>query len=302
MCSIEADRRPGGYAREKTANRGCGKEKPAMRTRGRLSTISIVLLGLAGPLLAQFTAEEIAERPKWEEFLLNAGIVKEEQITSEAVTSPWKLTLEQAGTTRNALWKNPEGRMKGYIEGWKYEIAAYQIDKFLGLNMVPPTVEKRLHGNAGSCQLWVEAKMTMKDKVEKKIAVPPRYVFNYNRAMNLQRAFDNLIGNEDRHQKNYLITDDWRIILIDHSRTFRTGKKWTTELPYGEKNKEGLILKSMPKDLLEKMKALNTEVIKGIVGANLTDDEIQAVLARRDLIVQYIDRLVRQNGEENVLY
>ena len=120
--------------------------------------------------------------------------------------------------------------------------------------------------------------------------------------MNLQRAFDNLIGNEDRHQKNYLITEDWRVILIDHSRTFRTGKKWTTELPYGEKNKEKLILKTMPRALLEKMKALDAEVIKGVVGDNLNDDEIQALLARRDLIVQHIDKIIKQDGEENVLY
>jgi hypothetical protein len=264
--------------------------------------ISVVLLGFAAPLLAQFTPQEVAERAKWEDFLLNAAIIKDQQITSGAVTNPWRLTLERDGVTRDALWKNAEGRMQGYIEGWKYEIAAYQFDKYLDLNMVPPTVEKRFNDHRGSCQLWMDAKMTMKDKVDKKIAVPPVKVFGYNRALNLQRAFDNLIGNEDRHQKNYLITEDWRIILIDHSRTFRTGKKWMSELPYGEKNREGLILKTMPKAMLEKMKALDEAVIKGIVGDNLTDDEIKAVLARRDLIVQYIDKLVKQNGEENVLY
>ena len=271
----------------------------------RLSVLVLLVLGSCLPLLAQLTADELAERPKWEDFLLSANIVGEEQLgldDRQAVTHPWKLTVEHAGVTKNALWKNPEGRLKGFIEGWKYEIAAYQFDKHLELNMVPPTVEKRLHDNRGSCQLWVEAKMTMKDKVEKKIAVPPRFVFSYNRALNLQRAFDNLIGNEDRHQNNYLITEDWRVILIDHSRSFRTGKKWTNELPYGEKNKEGLVLKTMPKAMLEKMKALDFNMIKGFVGDNLTDDEINAVLARRNLIVEHIDKLVKQTGEENVLY
>jgi hypothetical protein len=269
----------------------------------RLFIISIVLLGFGLPLRAQFTPAELAERPKWEDFLLNAAITKEEQISGrEAVTSPWKLTLEKDGVTRSGLWKNPEGRMQGYIEGWKYEIAAYQLDKYLGLGMVPPTVERRLHERRGSCQLWVESKMTMRDKVEKKIPVPPVKVFGYNRALNLQRAFDNLIGNEDRHQKNYLITEDWRVILIDHSRTFRTTKKWLTELPYGEKNREGLVLKTMPRTLLEKMKALDAGVIKGIVGENLNDEEIKGVLARRDLIIQHIDKLVKESGEENVLY
>jgi hypothetical protein len=238
----------------------------SMKTLGRLFSISIVLVGLGLPLSAQFTDREVAEWPRWEAFLRDAAIVKESQITEGAVTAPWKLTLEKDGVTRNGLWKNPEGRMQGYIEGWKYEIAAYQFDRYLGLNMVPPTIERRLHDHRGSCQLWMDSRMNMKDKVEKKIPVPPVKVFAYNRALNLQRAFDNLIGNEDRHQKNYLITDDWRIILIDHSRTFRTGKKWMTELPYGENNKEGLVLKTMPRAMLEKMKALDESVVQGIVG------------------------------------
>ena len=261
-----------------------------------------LLLGFSLPVLAQFTPEEVAERPKWEEFLLNANVVAEKQITSDAVTNPWRITLELDGVTNDALWKNVEGRPKGYIEGWKYEIAAYLLDKYLGLNMVPPTVEKRFHNNRGSCQLWVKAKMSMKEKVEQKIKTPPIKVFYYNRALNLQRYFDNLIGNEDRHQNNYLITEDWRILLIDHSRSFRTGKKWTTELPYGEKNKEGLVLKEMPRELFEKTKALTFEAIRGAVGDTLTDEEINAVLARRDLIVQHINRLIEKNGEENVLY
>jgi hypothetical protein len=273
-----------------------------MRKLRDTSIFIFVLLGLALPVLAQFTPEELAERPKWEEFLLNANIVKEEQDRSGAVTNPWRLTLELNGVTNDALWKNPEGRQKGYIEGWKYEIAAYLFDKHLGLNMVPPTVEKRFHNNAGSCQLWITAKMTMKDKVDKKIKTPPIKVFNYNRALNLQRFFDNLVGNEDRHQNNYLITEDWRVLLIDHSRTFRTGKKWTTELPYGEKNKEGLVQKDMPKEMFEKMKALTYDGIKGFVGGNLTDDEINAVLARRDLIVQHINKMIEKSGEANVLY
>jgi hypothetical protein len=273
-----------------------------MRKASAAIVFIFFLTGFALPLLAQFTPEEIAERPKWEEFLLNANIVKEQQLTSDAVTKPWRITLELDGITNDALWKDVEGRQKGYIEGWKYEIAAYLFDKHLGLNMVPPTVEKRFHNNRGSCQLWITSKMTMKTKVEQKIKTPPIKVFYYNKALNLQRYFDNLIGNEDRHQNNYLITDDWRIILIDHSRSFRTGKKWTTDLPYGEKNKEGLVLKEMPRELFEKTKALTFEEIKGFVGDTLTDDEINAILARKDLIIQHINKMIKKNGEANVLY
>ena len=273
-----------------------------MKKSTLIAMVGLVFFLSLAPCFAQFTEEEVAERPKWEEFLLNANVVKEEQIRSEAVTNPWHLTLELNGVTNDALWKDVEGRVKGYIEGWKYEIAAYLFDKYLGLNMIPPTVEKRFHNKRGSCQLWVASEMTLKTKVEKKIKVPNIKVFYYNRALNLQRFFDNLIGNEDRHQNNYLITSDWRILLIDHSRTFRTGGKWTKELPYGEKNKEGLVQKDMPKAIFEKMKTLTFDAIKGFVGDYLSDDEINAVLARKDLIIEHINKLIEKNGEANVLY
>lgn len=256
------------------------------------------------PLFPQFTLDEVAERGKWEEFLRTASILKEEQLVGpEAVTSPWKLTLEKDGITRNALWKNPEGRLKGFVEGWKYEIAAYLMDNYLELNMVPPTVERRFHNNCGSCQVWVDYQMTLKQKTEKSIKTPPIKLMHWNRAVYLQRAFDNLIGNEDRHMNNILITSDWRMILIDHSRSFRTGKKFIQSLIYTEKHREGpKPMSELPRAFVEKIKALNFDLIKGIVGEYLTDDEIKAVLARKELILQAIDKLIQEKGEAAVLY
>jgi hypothetical protein len=266
--------------------------------------IAVTILAFALPAFSQFTEEELAERPKWEEFLISAEIVKSEQmIGPESVTSPWHLTLQQDSITRDALWKDVEGRLGGHIEGWDYEIAAYRFDKYLGLNMVPPTVEKRFREKRGSCQLWVSYWKTLKKIKEEKIKMPPIKVFYYNRALYLQRAFDNLIANEDRHQNNYLFTEDWRMLLIDHSRTFRTGGKWSKELIYTEKYKEGpMVMKELPRAFYEKIKALDYDIIKGFVGEYLKDDEIKAVLARKDLIIKEIEKLIKQNGEENVLY
>ena len=74
----------------------------------------------------------------------------------EGVTRPWKLTLRRGEVVRYALWKDASGIRGGFWEGWKYEIAAYLLDKRLGVGMVPPTVEKALDGSPGSCQLWIE--------------------------------------------------------------------------------------------------------------------------------------------------
>ena len=264
----------------------------------------IVFIGFQFQALAQFTPDELTEREKWEEFLKTAEIIGQKQQKSrEAVTEPWDLTLEKNGITRKALWKNAEGRMKGSMENWKWEIAAYRLDKYLELNMVPPTVEKRFRAKRGSCQLWVDYWIKAKQKNEQKIKVLSYKIFYYNRATYLRWAFDNLIANEDRHSGNIFITKDWRIILPDHSRTFRTSKKFTKNLIYTEKHKEGpKIMKELPRAFVEKLKSLNFELIRDIVGEYLKDKEIDAVLLRRDLILEVVNKRIKKLGEDKVLY
>jgi hypothetical protein len=277
-----------------------------MKKRLILFVAMVIVLGFSLQSIAQFTKEELAEREKWEEFLKTAEIVGQDQPFEkrEAVTDPWVLTLEKDGVTHDAIWKDVAGRQKGFFESWKWEIAAYRLDKHLGLNMVPPTVERRFQGNRGSCQLWITTMMSLKKKFEEKIKTPSYKVFYWNRAFYKQRAFDNLIANDDRHQNQYLITEDWRMILIDHSRSFRTSKKFTKKLIYDEKNKEGptFIMKQLPRALYEKIKSLNAEVIKGVVGEYLKDKEIEAVLVRKDLIVKWVEDRIKKMGEDEVLY
>ncbi len=266
----------------------------------------VIVLGFSFQSIAQFTKEEVADREKWEEFLKTAEIVGQNQPFEkrEAVTNPWVLNLEKDGVKNNAIWKDVAGRAKGFMENWKWEIAAYRLDKYLGLNMVPPTVERRFQENRGSCQLWVTSMMSLRTKFDDKIKTPSYRVFNWNRAFYKQRAFDNLIANEDRHQNQYLITEEWSMILIDHSRSFRTSKKFTKKLIYYEKYKEGptFIMKELPRAFYEKIKSLNAEVIKNAVGEYLTDKEIEAVLVRKDLIVKWVEDRIKKMGEDKVLY
>jgi hypothetical protein len=276
-----------------------------MRNRIIIPFFFIAFLGFQFQLIAQFTPEELAEREKWEKFLQEAKIISSSKDfpESEAVTEPWTLVLEKDGVTRRALWKNPEGRLKGFLDTWKCEIAAYRLDKVLGLNMVSPTVEKRLQGNKGSCQLMLENVIMLRTKQEEKIKTPSYRIVHLNRATYLQRAWDNLIANTDRNMGDILYTEDWRMILIDHSRAFRSSKKYTKNLIYTEKHKEGpKIMKELPRAFVEKLKSLNFKLIKDIVGEYLTDKEIDAVLLRRDLILKVIDERIKKLGEDKVLY
>jgi hypothetical protein len=268
--------------------------------------LAVICLGVGVRVFGQLTAAEQGEYDKWEDFLKTAKVVASRQLPkSEGVTTPWELTLEKDGVQHKALWKNALGeRVGGYKETWKGEIAAYRLSRLLGLNMVPATVEREFHGDRGSCQLWIDSWNTMEGIRAKKLNPPGPKVNGFFRALFLQRAFDNLISNEDRHQRNYLIMDDWRMILIDHSRSFRTTKKFRTRLIYDEKYKEGptFIMAELPRAFVEAMKALTPETLRQLVGEYLTDDEISATMDRRDLIIAWLDKRIAELGENKVIY
>lgn len=253
---------------------------------------------------AQFTEGEIAQREKFEEFLKTADIIKAQEL-KEGVTKPWRLFLKKGDDEFSGCWKNPQGVQNGHLEGWQYEIAAYQMDKLLGLNMIPPTVEREFDGRKGSLQLWAEIEFSLLDIMDQGIPLPDRNpeATIFNRGKYLARAFDSLIGNDDRTQQNVLYTKDWRVILIDHSRAFRSTRKYRKRLLYGKKgSKEKKLFRQLPHSFVEKVKALEFEKIKKAVGPYLTDNEINAVLDRKKLLLAEIEEMIKEKGQDKVLY
>jgi hypothetical protein len=279
--------------------------------KSRMKPFKAVVIVLAGffliPFVAstQFTREEIASFEAWEAFLRKAEILSFRQLKGpEAVSEPWIFELQTKDRNGRGLWKNVTGMPKGFPENWKAEVAAYRLSRLLGLEMVPPTVERRFLGMAGSVQAWIEGTRSLKELIEQNIVTPPERGNDWVRAFFIQQAFDNLIANYDRHQGNYLITPDWRMILIDHSRALQAGSKFDTELIF-DKNSAGdeaAYMRQLPRTFVDKLRALDFSAIRSAVDRYLTDKEIRAVLTRRDLILKCLDRRIREWGEESVLY
>jgi hypothetical protein len=61
-------------------------------------------------------------------------------------------------------------------------------------------------------------------------------------------------------------------------------------------------MSELPRAVVDKVKALDFAAIRSVVGDYLSDDEINAVLIRRELILKEIDRLVKATGEDKVFY
>jgi hypothetical protein len=269
--------------------------------------LSVGLAAAARPAAAQFRPEEIAQREAQEQFLLTADIVGSEPI-GEGVTKPYKLFLKKGDVETQAAWKNPHGMMNGYLEGWQYEIAAYRMDKLIGLNMVPPAVEREFKGKQGALVLWAKNKYSLLKLVEEGIRIPPEATDHTEKMKWLARAWDCLIANEDRTQQNVLYTEDWRMILFDHSRAFRSTKEFTNRLMFGRNgikmSMQGTpwLFRRLPRWFVDNIKGLTFESIQAAVGEYLKDKEIRAILDRRGLLLREIDDMIKEQGEAAVIY
>jgi len=277
-------------------------------TRKVTSAAVFVCLMAAGILAApQFKPEEIAQREQWENFLLTAEIVGAEPL-KEGVTKPYRLTLKKGDIEAKAAWKNPGGKDNGISDNWKAEIAAYRMDKLLGLNAVPPVVEREFKGKAGCLSLWAESKTNYLKFMESGEKTPPEAIEKTDRMKYIMRLWDCLIANADRTQENILLTEDWRTILFDHSRAFQSDQKFVRQLVYGSNgifkldNGRPMLFRRVPRAMVEKIKGLTPASIKAAVGPYLTDKEIDGVVSRIPHIMKELDELIKLSGEANVLY
>lgn len=263
---------------------------------------AVVVLGLwtwAGAA-AQET-KEVFQGEAAERFLREARIGRIEDLGT-GVTNPLRVTLRLDGVERRALYKSIDVDKFGatrmadgsvavaFQDTWQTEIAAYEVDKIIGLGMVPATVQRTVRGVDGSLQWWVEAMMP--EAQRRKEGLSPPDVDAWNKRIYKMRLFDVLICNVDRHLNNILVTADYDLRLIDHSRSFR---------PFDALEKpESLTMFS--RALLAGIERLEFEDLKKRIGRHLRDGQIRSLLARRDAILALVKARVAAEGEAAVLY
>ena len=220
-----------------------------------------------------------------EEYLRTAKVVRMEEV-SVGVSKPRRAYLEPGGPIESMVWKPiTPGMRGGFFESYRSEIAAYEIDKLLGLEMVPPTVEKRVDGVVGAAVMWATPTKSFKEMGAKGApTAPPASFVSFNRALVRAKMFDNLIGNIDPNLGNWLVDPSWNLILVDHSRALTSNT--------------GLVHKmnNIDQDLWAKMQALTEPQLKAAVGEWLGDREIRAMLERRKRLGKEIDKLVKKRG------
>lgn len=268
---------------------------------------ALVVVALAGSAwVSRATGQEIYGLPLHgeaaEAFLRTAQVTGKKGIAT-GITHPERYTLSDGTTTCRAIWKTIDEFKRGltslegggvivdFSDSYKHEIAAYELDKLIGLDMVPPTVERTFGGKKGSLQLWVEGAMTEAERKQKKIAPPdPRA---WNEQIYKVRLLHQLTDNTDFRNINNVLSDpSFRVYAVDCSRGFTI----YTDL------RDEKVLVRFPRSVLEAMKALDRPTVDAKLGPWLGGPEIDGLLKRRDKILLLAAQRVTERGEAAVLY
>ena len=180
------------------------------------------------------------------------------------------VTVAHGGKTIPAVFQ-----VRGKVPVRK-EVAAYLLDRRLGLGIVPVTVEREVQGQRGVLQgrprKWVSQAEVQQQSLRGGgwCDTGPQFQLVY--------AFDTLIGNEGRTAESLLFdSDEWFVYVTAHERAFGT----TSGLP--------AYLKAQPPapgaEMRRRAAALDEAGLQAALGELLGAREIKAILQRRDALV-----------------
>ena len=178
----------------------------------------------------------------------------------------------------------------GSSSRYQQEIAAYWLDRRLGLGMVPPVIVRTVGGKEGSLRAVIEPAIdvvsirsyTGLEQVERDEALrrlAERYSLDLKELMGQAakvRTFDSLIGNLGREDEDRLwIPRDRKVALVDHERAFAC----STDVD------ASMLCEYLNPDFRLALQSLQIEELRAGLSRYLSEEQIGALLARRDRIL-----------------
>jgi hypothetical protein len=233
------------------------------------------------------------------EFLRTAPIKASYDIPT-GTSKPRKLLLEQDGVSLHAIFRTVDNKAFNVNTGashqvmlrdsFRYEVAAYELSRLLGLDNVPPAVLREVDGQPGSVQLWIEQAPSLADLDEQGTKPPSAQYVDLQKLVIV--VFDNLVYNFDRNTGNMLVDRSGKLWFVDHTRTFtRMGA-----LPGSE------YIVVCDRKLWQQLKAVDKDQLKRALGPYLDGGQLTALIKRQKTLIRHIEKLIKKKGEGEVLF
>lgn len=230
---------------------------------------------------------EELDREKIEKFLKKAKVVSVRTDRGRR-TESWEVDLDNGKIQgkgffklTNRDWSNASGG-----DSYRYVLAGYELDKLLDLNLVPPTVERKIDKQKGSLMLFLMPDIISEEERMQKNLVPPD-PDSFNKTMSDLVVFEHLLFFPSlcnkRDLDNILIQTDknWKVWLVDLSEAFAPATKL---IP-------GCEITGCSDTLLNKLENIRNDKIRTRLSSYLSDKEITTLLVRKDLIIKKVKEL-----------
>jgi hypothetical protein len=262
--------------------------------------VSVVVLVLSAPASGRqqpATSSSLATRDEREAFLAKASFATDAPADGRP---SWRASLDDGIRRHDASVVTADGSGPTRAN-YRFNLAAYELDKLLGLNIVPPSVERPVNGRPASVTWWIDS-VAMSEVDRRRKGIDPPDLESWGRQWQAVRVFDELISNTYRDTApplylnsvwdNLLITTDWTIWITDHTGAFRTRQEL--------QDLDSLV--RCPRSVLVRLRELNRERLQHALDRYLSSQQLDALDVRRALLVRHFDSRIGSQGEAVVLY
>ena len=227
-----------------------------------------------------------------EYYLNNAATINVVKGAVPGRTAAWKIDLDDGEIKRRAMFKVVDDTRPTLLpDSYKYELAAYAFDKLIGFKKIPPTIMREIEGTEGSLQIRIENCFGLDEKIQNNIAPPDPQAFA--NALEEINVFENLIYSEREELDDILIHEEtWDIFRVDFSEAFAPISQLIPRQP----------ITRCSKTMFDNLQELTGRLIKARLGDYLNEEELAALISRKDLIIKTLKELIEKKGREAVLF
>lgn len=129
----------------------------------------------------------------------------------------WRATLDNGIRKHDASVETANGG-DPTRRNYRFNVAAYELDKLINLDLVPPSVERLVRGAPASFTWWVDD-FVMNELDRRRKAISPPDLERWGRQVDGVRVFDELISNTYRDTSPGLYLNTvWDNLLITKDR------------------------------------------------------------------------------------
>jgi len=242
---------------------------------------------------SQASSLDILNFEEMENYLRTAKILHVDKQSLPGRTAPWTIRLKDGEKERRGIFKHLDrSRPHMLPDSYKYDIAAYELTKILDIQIVPPIVEREIEGIQGSLQLFLVD--CMKETERQRRNLEPPDPERFQNEMDEIKVFDNLVRNEECLYADdiFIHVKDWKVCRVDYSIAFKPVVELIPDCA----------LTRCSRKLYKNLQALDNDLVKTKLQSYINNQEVEALIKRKDLIIGIIQKLIEEKGEDAVLY